>query len=79
MAFNEMHRVPDRPLEPIEKKYVPAMGYEDEKALLLEFIKDHCDSFVEYVEDLDSTILWDFAESVRWSWNQYKEDKREYF
>lgn len=76
MAYNEMHRVPDRTLEPIEKKYVPAMGHDEEKAMLMEFVKDHSETFIEFVEDLDSTILWDFAESMRWAWNHYKEENR---
>lgn len=79
MAHNEMHRVPDRPLEPNEKKYVPATGHEEEKALLLEFVKDHYEDFIEYIENYDSTLFWDFADIERWKWLKYKEDKCEHF
>lgn len=56
--------------------YIPAMTDEEETHLRDEFIKDHSDSFLEFVKDLDSTILWDFVESMRWKWNQYKEENR---
>ena len=52
------------------------MGHDEEKAMLMEFVKDHSETFIEFVEDLDSTILWDFAESMRWAWNHYKEENR---
>ena len=47
------------------EKYIPAMTYDEELALRDEFIKDHPDSFFEFVKELDSTILWDFVESMR--------------
>lgn len=61
------------------ERYVPAMTYEEELALRDEFIKNYPDSFFEFIKELDSTILWDFVESMRWAWNQYKEENREHF
>jgi hypothetical protein len=52
------------------------MTDEEETAMRDEFIKDHPDSFFEFIKELDSTILWDFVESMRWAWNQYKEENR---
>lgn len=56
--------------------YIPAMTDEEETALRDEFIKDNLDGFFEFVKDYDSTILWDFVESIRWAWNAYKEENR---
>lgn len=76
MAFNEMYRVPDRPLEPREDKYYPAMSYEEDKKILMEFVKDHVEDFIEYIDNYDSTLFWDFADIERWKWNKYKEENR---
>lgn len=76
MAYNEMWGIPERPLEPIEKKYVPAATDEEERYLRDEFIKEDLEGFFEFVKDLDSTILWDYIESVRWLWKRYKEENR---
>ena len=61
------------------ERYIPAMTDEEETTMRDEFIKDHPDSFFEFIKELDSTILWDFVESMRWAWNQYKEENREHF
>lgn len=58
------------------ERYVPAMSMEEELALRDEFCKEYPESFFEFVKELDSTILWDFVESMRWAWNQYKEENR---
>lgn len=76
MAYNEMYRVPDRPLEPTEKNYVPAMGYEDEKALLKAFAKDYFEDFIEYIENYDSSLFGDFADIEKWKWFRYKEENK---
>lgn len=76
MAFNEMHRVPERPLEPNESKYYPAMSYEEEQKILLEFVRDNIEGFIEYIENYDRTLFGDFADTERWKWNKYKEENR---
>lgn len=60
----------------LQEKYIPAMTDEQEIALRDEFIKDNPDGFFEFVKDFDSTILWDYVESIRWAWNKYKEENR---
>ena len=68
----------ERPLEPFEKRYIPMMTEEEEDRLSRDFCKDNMDDFVEFIENYDSCIFWDFIESVRWKWNKYKEDGRVY-
>lgn len=70
--------IPERPLEPREDKYIAAVSHEDDVALLDKFCVDHPESLVAFLRDYDSTILWDFVESLRWKWNQYKEENRIY-
>jgi hypothetical protein len=55
------------------------MSEDEERDLRDKFCKEHLEEFFEFVKDFDSTILWDFLESLRWKWNQYKEDNREHF
>lgn len=62
-----------------QERYVPAISEDEERDLRDKFCKEHLDGFFEFVKDFDSTILWDFVESLRWKWNQYKEDNREHF
>lgn len=71
-----MERVPDQILEPIERRYVPAMSYEEEKEILLSFVKDRFEDFVEYIDNYDSTLFWDFADIEKLAWAKFKEENR---
>lgn len=64
------------PYASIRERYVPAMSEEEERILRDKFCKEYPDEFFEFIRDLDSTILWDFVESLRWKWNQFKEENR---
>lgn len=68
----------ERPLEPREGKYIPVMTEEEKTRLSRQFCKDLVDEFVEFIENYDSCIFWDFIESVRWKWSAYKEENRSY-
>lgn len=46
----------------------------DEDQLMMMFVQDHEDEFVEFVANFDQTILWDFVESLRWKWTIFKEE-----
>ena len=79
MQHESLQQIPEREIEPREKRYVPALSYIEEVALRDKFCKEHADAFFEYVKELDPTLLWDFTETMRWAWNKYKEDNREHF
>ena len=58
------------------EKYVPAMSEEEEQILLEEFSKEYPSEFYQFIKDYDHSIFRDFAESMRWKWNRFKEENR---
>lgn len=72
-AAGQTFPLPERPLAPREDEWSPDDEVVDENALMKEFAKDRLEEFIEFIEDLDKTIFWDFAESVKWEWKLYKE------
>lgn len=64
------------PLEPQEKKYIPMMTSEEESRLLQEFVRDNIEEFLEYIVGYDRTLFGDFADTVKWKWNKFKEENR---
>ena len=50
------------------------MTLDEENGLLDEFVRDNIEEFLEYIVGYDRTLFDDFAETVRWKWNKFKED-----
>ena len=65
------------PLEPKEERYIPAMTSDEEDNLLEEFVKDYPDEFREYIKGYDRSLFADFAETLRWKWEKFKEENRD--
>ena len=68
--------LPERPLEPREDDWFPDDEGIDENTLMKEFAKDRLEEFIQFIDEMDRTIFWDFAESIKWEWRRYKEESR---
>uniref|UniRef100_A0AAU8B5S2 Uncharacterized protein n=1 Tax=Dulem virus 33 TaxID=3145751 RepID=A0AAU8B5S2_9CAUD len=72
-AAGQRFPLPERPLEPQSAFMGDAP---DEDQLMMMFVQENEDEFVEFVSNFDRTILWDFIESLRWKWRIFKEENR---
>lgn len=73
-AAGQTFPLPERPIEPPDFWEAEVNDEEiDEDALMKEFAKDRLEEFIQFIEDMDRTIFWDFAESIKWEWRIYKE------
>lgn len=76
-AAGKTFPLPKRPIDPPDCWVAEANDDEiDEDALMKEFAKGRFEEFIEFIEGLDRTIFWDFAESIKWEWRRYKEESR---